>query len=829
MTIPTSYPLNVNRSLKCLICAGLALLCGGALAQTGEMRASMALQCVLRERAPLLLRYDCRTANDAFAGRVTIYARKPFSAVPVARLPEAEEAVWVFDHRRDNQPELILNLSTNGGEAVAELYDRNANLNLLSANCCDEAVDEAVFGSARPTIRVRAPDGWWVDGADGRAVNYNLDLSIDGQVYTIFGGSEKLVGYLATDGVTDYTVSVRDPDTDGRPDYEFRRVRLAADLAQTIRRSRAFERTAIMVNAKDNEPPLRPWLPWPHVGPVTYGYLTNSYMPSSLPAIQLNWETGLIETVGEFVRSRGNDNQWFTYAFAELVPGQANVLDFEAPFAFYRIGEGQANTPDLAVRVTHVLPFSSYLYAGGYSEPITGVRYTWSQFNGSRWHHYKLGLLGHHAPTETLSFKEFELKTYAPYETLPQWLTDQTWGGITFVADMNGRVEPQGVGEGVNEWDVDALSARAFYNYFAGTERSRAKAIRGTVDIDRGYRGEYLLAPNQPVSLYLSPIDQQLHLRDAEGGLWNMGGGQHMRYRDRNRDGYVDMWSLLEVPPQEGRPAVVKQRLFSTGKYLIYANDEAVTIKRTSISPYLFQTAPPTDERGWQVLRRRLETQVRESFAGDLAALQTSFVGPTLRLSGATLGTFRALRGSSFSFVLDVPRAEPADPAALPAVRAGRQLYRYDGSRDAWTVEPVKVAMLSARLDTGSALAAFEPATLRLRLTNPGNVRMAGRAQLRIGSETVRVWSPLQLPGGASSAETTVVWSPTAVGALKAVFIFDGRPIPLGTVRVADAPPLDLWQALSLSTGGTPLLVVAVLITLVILVLFGTWRVLWNM
>lgn len=804
-----------------------------ATAQTKEILASMVLTCEVIQPSSSQLEYQCKTNNDSFNGQITVYSSAPLTSVPIDRMT-VEPALWVFDHLDDNRLELAMHLyQTADGSSVASLFDRNTPLNAIVSACCDEAT----LRTFNPTIQVRAANGWTHD----KGTNFNLDIAIDGDVYTLFGGTEKLRRRLATeeqlrtDGAIDYTISIRDPNNDGRPNYEYRQAQLPDIIEQKIQSGgRALERTAIMVNEEDNEPVLRKWLPWPHLGPVTHGYLTNSFSLNNYPAIQVDWETGLIPVVGEFVRSRGNDNQWFSYAFRELELGQTNVLDFEFPFAFYGLVDDRGETPDLAIRFLYTPPFSNSLYAGGYPYPLTNIRYTWKQYDGAQWRRYKFALLGQHEPTYNQVFDEFTLQTFAPYTELPAWVTQQSWGAVAFVAEMNGRNSPPVVGEGMNEWDALDLSRGKFMNYFLGTERNKSVALQGTQFISEGLRGEYSLRPNQRPLVYFSPVDKHLHLKGAEAGIWNIDDVNHMRYEDRDKDGYFDVWTLLErtfETDPESLPATedptfndtLLEQFITANGYVIYVSSSGVTFRQTQVQPALFESLPPTDPERWQQLQNQLEAD--QPFRPyELLRSLNYFEGPMLELPGASLSHYQPLSNGDFSFVLTV--ATPAQNALLP-LQAGRNLYTYTAATQSWTVESVRDEAITASLQTAN-LTVLEPTTLELSLINPSNLTFNKAATLYVDRNVVQSWSQLTFPAG-STLRQSIPWVPSERGSIEARLEFDdGTVLPLGLLQVNEPAQAEASQALELSLPTTPLLLYVSLGLASLLILILTWRLLWQ-
>jgi len=127
-------------------------------------------------------------------------------------------------------------------------------------------------------------------------------------------------------------VHVRDTDGDGHPDYDWRTANIAPKTG--LPRLPTVS-TNLVVNTADTETLLTPALPWAYLGMVSYGYDTSSPASTGQPPIQIDWTSGQILFVGEFVSSRANENQWFTYSYYPLKAGETNQPNFESPFAWY--------------------------------------------------------------------------------------------------------------------------------------------------------------------------------------------------------------------------------------------------------------------------------------------------------------------------------------------------------------------------------------------------------------------------------------------------------------------------------------------------------------
>jgi hypothetical protein len=125
-----------------------------------------------------------------------------------------EDDLWVFDADGDDEANLIIDFHRDPTGLFADLYDDQDGDGAVAHEMISGVPE--VTESEHWTLRVIAPDGWWI--RDSR-VNLNLQLFVDGSVRGAFDATV-YTHLLSTDGVTDFDIMVRDTDVDGRPDYE---------------------------------------------------------------------------------------------------------------------------------------------------------------------------------------------------------------------------------------------------------------------------------------------------------------------------------------------------------------------------------------------------------------------------------------------------------------------------------------------------------------------------------------------------------------------------------------------------------------------------------
>jgi len=561
---------------------------------------------------------------------------------------DMDSDIWLFDYQADGVVEILIHFREQGEDVIADIYQAGDTETSLRYNLSGMTVD--VEPADRPIVQVMALGGWWQ--RDG-LYNFNLDVTIDGDVEGVFEG-HVLYELHDTDGEPDTVIKVRDTTGSGRPDHDWRTV-FFPPADEVPVGTRVIQRTYLTVNTDDSQAPLVPRLPWPHIAHETYSYLTSSPHRTSEPPIQVRWDEGKIHVIGEYVTSRGNDDQWFAYTDAELQSGVRNQPNFEAPFAWYDMAADDDRRPELAVRTVYFPPHDPEYQGGEIPHPVHNVRYTWDQDNNGFWD-YKLALLGRNPIESTVTLPAFDLELeMTSYEDLPGYVLDQEWTTATFVvSEENNRL-----GEGLYEWDFQAWT-ELFYNGRVNTPLPLDetgsydlnnlrfnRAVDEGQEIEAGMRGEYHFVRSGPLTLYFSAIDRRLHLYQAEGGLWNIDNVAKITYDDSSGDGYMDRWFYHEDD-------VLMQQLYRTDEYIIYNNGDTVQVIAASTEPYVFKTLPPSSTETWQALDRQLNSALNVHRVDVFADMAAQFAEqPTWQINGATLEDFRLL-DDGFRFVIEL-------------------------------------------------------------------------------------------------------------------------------------------------------------------------------
>lgn len=686
--------------------------------------------------------------------------------------------IWIFDHRGDGEVDLIIDFYAEDEMLVADLYDSRNPVDGIDYRVADDGRLQ-VLNRRGPTVQVIARDGWWVRGD---TFNNNLDIYVDGSVLAAFDVSA-VSRLFETDGRLDYTIHIRDADHDGKAEYDWRTVHFPELVPEELAH---IQRTYLMVNVADNEAPIEAFLPWPYLGPVSFGYLLSSPHQTTKAPIQVSWGASAIDVIGEFVTSRGNDQQWFVYSDYELKQGIAeNLASFESPFAWYDMADDKDGRPELAIRVLYTPPVPTGLFENAETLPMSIIRYSWDQDNDGYWD-YKLGLAARHEVDSIVSIPILDLNiNLIAYEDLAEWVIDRPWSTVTFVVSEQADT----LGEGIYEWDPSPWMRDQFFTGVADTplpvdeaggfrlEELRFDAPEDTTSkIDPGMRGEYNFTLQDKVSLYVSSIDHRLHLYNAEGGIWNVHNIDEIRYFDLDADGYFDNWRY-------GRNDQVYQQVIFVDDYLIYADTQTVRVKRVELPPATLETTPPRNHEEWRILASTM-AEVGEPFgANEFRQMYDQFeVDEEWRIDRATLRGFR-LTENGFRYVLELsgwfhwdsgPSFPRAPGAGLSEYLARLDMVSHllityeDGHFSLRPLTPPSISLAPEALEIDSELVALETKPLAFTLQNTGLQDVQGLAIKLIakqdGYEPQAVGQTMIDISGKSVKTVHMQWAPSAGG-----------------------------------------------------------------
>ena len=715
-----------------------------------------------------------------------------------------------------DKPSIIVRLSRTDrfSPAQAEVFDAtsNANSDLLSTQ--NGQID--VNATRQPRIVMNAPNGSWT--RSGRP-DYNFDVQLNGPIYSMWGGGADVKfganGWVRAvpRGAPSATISVRDPEHTGMPLWDLRSLIPEFKGLGFYRTNYAERKCDSPVSIDLGVSPV-----WPYVA------ASGDYEQASgkmRPPIVVDWAQNRISTFSELVTVRNQNCSYSLYSITPVVPGVLNQPDFETPFAFYDLsGEGHG-APNLVVR-TGRFPandeWSSQIESAVQNgQPLQrdmqAIRYSWRNAIGESLWDYKVEVLGSNPYTFKTPIAGGLATIDAPsYEQLPSWVIEHPWPATTFI-DTEGNSYQSS--EGIYEWSpYDAGVA-----YIAGWEpEPKRKAFQ---DIVFGFRGEYRLRKNTTPTLYVSPVDNRLHLLYAEGGLWKLGTDLVMQAHNEGGERYVNGWTRERIGGRgSSSNRTIEEQLWALPNHMLYANATGVELRRAAYQPATFEINPPTDHATWETFRQRtapLTAQKRDP--RNMKGWLDAFPGPSLVLPGAQISDVRQTN-DGFRFVLALPdgfSAPVSDLLDLRGLTAGHYVVSYNGR---FSVEPfVAPTAVASLLATSFTQNTVSPLPLALRSSgngDPGEATLEVQATLPgVGSTVVASQTVTLLAG--EPITTTLAWSPPLPGnwtLAPKLITRDGEALELGDVAVTVQPSADPSSATILATSTTPPTLPLVLMTL---------------
>jgi hypothetical protein len=290
-----------------------------------------------------------------------------------------------------------------------------------------------------------------------------------------------------------------------------------------------------------------------------------------------------------------------------------------------------------------------------------------------------LKMVGQHPVSSTKQLGDYSFHT-VKYDIFPRWLMEKPWEGISFIA-----VEEQyySSSEGVYEWDLVDQSWR---NYANGLTDHAPEAAFEALEV--GLRGEHRVGKSLRPQLYLSAIDQRIHLFGAEEGIWRFAEGSRIEYWDLDENGFVDRWKAWV----DDR---LKAGLAKTSGFLIYHEPEFVALTQIDTPDSVFTVAPPQNHDHWTTLQALLDNN-QKRLSNDLSLIFEQFATSSLQIKHGELKAFRHTP-NGFRFLLELQPGyalNGQDILGIQGNQPGQYLVEFDG--DQFNVRPTAPASLRA-------------------------------------------------------------------------------------------------------------------------------------
>ncbi len=688
MTYTTAWSVRVPRRVLWLV----LLLIGGSLLAVASP-APVAAQFLNREPSftgedcdatyerivdtnrAYLLRLDCQPGWATDHDEVSVYALGSDlfdSTLPWQDNVDFINEVWSFDVGANGAIALLIHFHRGeDGALLADLYTDPDGDQRVEYGVALGQLD--LFDTEYWTVRVTAADGWW---QRDDMLNYNLTVEIDGDVQGMVR-SHALYNLIATDGVIDVRATIEDADGNGNPDYDLRQLVFPNVPGGN------FERTMLTVNPYQAERPApdRSYVFWEHLSSARLSYVRTPNR-DGYASIQMDWAAGTLVAVTQFVGSHVEDH-WYMQSFNAWEPDGINNFNFENPVGFYNLSGDIDGWPEVHARVTYRPPGDDSLSRQGLEigeRPALHYRYSWRQDDDQLWD-YQFSVLGNHQMTDVVTVGDLQFYSI-PYADIPGWMMERTWQMADFVVvrdpDFN---RPRNSGtEGL--YEVIATNPRYGWFYLYGKEGGDLNEITDE-QVRPGISVQYSREFNDEPTMYLSPVDYQMHMRSAETGRWNVDNESFVFYGNVVPDRYIDQWTYVQRAADPDAPPLTR-RLTFTPQHMIYSDGEELLIREVQIAPSLFEMSPPASNAEWQQLNEQLERHQTKSFAaGDLRGMAEQFAGATTALANVAV-TGLQVNGSDFQFVLDITDTSEVatdDLGVLDRLTPGTYAVRYsDGA-----------------------------------------------------------------------------------------------------------------------------------------------------
>lgn len=732
---------------------------------------------------------------------VTVVSPNPIPAgvrgQPWWRWGNTQTDAYVFAFETPQNSRMALIFAKTGDTPEARLYLKAWGAQPIAFRL--QAGHLELTDPPNPVLTLRPQEGgWFVNGKP----NYRLTVLEDGL---------DCDQHVDPDGQIDIEITVG-ADAQGDPLWQTNRRRPEADPYQT---TRGCERFGANLRAQPElafkvAPSIMPTFPFLGIGRESPDWFEQNPNPLYLDLRNYTFR---------FSPFPGFQNGGMYAINSSTYPPK---VSFESPFAFYNF--------DPATRYAHLVVRGSRFPAGvpfgpePYRLERTTFRYSWKTDNPTVWR-YGLHLAGFYPYQETYQIGGQKFTAPSP-TNLTRFVVGQKWPMISFVEATQGYPGSEGI-------YFYSAQANEHWNWLSGTSDEPIAELESpylpkddslvrTSDraLPPGFRGEYSASYFRVPQLYLSPIDQRVHLSWAQGGLWNLGDGRVLRTHSLQAGPNIDSW-ILERPatappspppstkpsPQEDTPRAypgkLEQALYALSGYLLYSGPDGVELRQASYQLQAFSLDPPADRASWQVFRQRIAP-----FAGrdprNLRAWLQAFPGASLNLPGAQLSQVRAVPGG-FQMVLSTPR--PVGTAlGLPNLPAGTHLLRYNAASRTWSRRQAETPKLQGRLEAKDARQ-FEPARFRLSLENQGSLDYIGPAELWVGNELVKAWRGLIVPGVGRWSEE-LAFSPSGRGYQPVRLVLGKNTLELAPVFITPSQREGIRQEFSANPMALILLVV---------------------
>jgi len=550
--------------------------------------------------------------------------------------PDMRGDVWLFDEGADGEIELLIRfkpdtaIETQFGTyrgTAALLYDDLDGDGSVSYRRTVDGVNVTEADSWSAAVVRQAGDSW----RSSSHINYRYSILSDREPLE---RRDRLTFGLAQDyqlnGEIHRVIESYDSDTDGVPDAQISRLEYETVVSRATAQIYHGETPPIERNETLYFPLLAKQNPDPE-----------NFYSFRGPPITMDWQRGQINTLRNILSVDREGTERHNARNQEFQYGERNKLYFEIPFNRYDLANDSDGYGELVVNSNYEGARRTVPIQG---PPFLNTRYAWDQDNDNLYD-YRINYISIHQYQRTVELQPFTIASI-PYTEYPGFVTSKSHRGAVFV-DANGvSGGGRGGSEGLyNGQDVGEIRHSIWgQNSSADPEHFVPPVI--------GWRSEYAIGDSLSGQLYLSPIDGELHLRNADRGRWIIDGTPsnesilsfdyseeaqregvspelEIRYRDQNNDGYIDTWSRYSNNELQSRLVYVNQ-------FLVFydAQNGELGVKRIEEQFKTWEGRAPSSPEEWNELQSVVSNQsttyelkdIYTRYSGELVAIENTEV-----------------------------------------------------------------------------------------------------------------------------------------------------------------------------------------------------------
>lgn len=740
----------------------------------------------------------------------------PLSGVSFRKLSEGVpgRGLLLYYSTNRNAPTIIVELSKNGtnSDALAVVF-QNPQRKISKTSSSGGIVK--TLGNMQPSLKITALGGWWTKNTKP---NYNLLISVYGPIYSMWGQrlstSESYLSFIKPhELLSEIQIAVTN---NGIPLWDYR---------QLVPQLPGMGVYRVNYAQRESTPSSWQYLPsvsplWPYV--AYSGHFLQSSPAQLTPPIVVNWATGQITRFSEVVSVRSQTNGYDFYSITPWTPHSVNHPDFESPWGFYNLASTSEKYPNLIIRTQHFYANDPWSVGNDpglllgkplLNKPQENVRYSWAVHPGNGLFDYKVDVYGFHPYTGVVPLAGGAIKVQAPsYQSYPSWVIGHRWPSTIFVDSQSGGYPTT---EGIYPWAAQGIGTPYWMGWSTHPDLQQFDTI------PQGLRGEYRIAVNRHPRLYVSPVDNRIHLLYAQGGLWNLGGNTELRESNLNNGPYINEWTLAKTI--HGKSTVISQ-LFALPNYLVYSSNHQITIKSATYAPSLFTILPPSNKSTWTQFVERTAAYRNGNDPYNLSSWLDGFYG----YEDVGAGSIRRVveTPTGFSIMLTGTNVAEWAPllsnASIPA-NSHNIVLSYSTASQAWSVQKLQANAMVAAISPALPQTQNLPTTLQAVITNHAKYPQQGSLSVTIDNQTVSS-KTITVDQGQRYVDR-VNWTPSHSGILHVTIFFNHQKLVSEDISIAAASrptSLVLWGE------SVPSPNVSLVVTILTIFVGGLALVLWR-